>query len=671
VLFKIHDIDTLWFAPKTAQMMDTGIFTSKALAAGKILTHKSGATNISDITIETVNSNAQQLYSTTNKVVHKLLLNGTKEVPLTDGFYESNFVDFVEQYNIIYFPTVLTYLINNVGNNTNTSMNNDSIDDYYCSVSITHRFQKNGACVMFESYDINKEINVGYFGMTQSIAFNTANHYMYVPNTIYDDITLHEPSTSIYLTPDKWRNPNLPPTSYFQLYDANATYTMNTGFCPDYGTARPEIRVEQLSDAAFFYSSFKMYQKLISGGKLYPGDRVEAVVYRILSPKYDEDFTNVSWYWVNDDIYLQVNAHKPIKKILPLPSYMIGKMVTIVESNNTTVGNIVTTDGLSINMTGTSNYAILKLSNNKEDSSGTDGADGREIELQTSDTHIQWRYVGDTLWTNLVALADLKGEPGELIGQVQADWAETDSEELSYIKNKPTDIIFEVASLTSLTEEEKTTISAQVAAILNAGGYDIDTSKYDDLILHFVDGYNDIHYHYSSFFVEDGETVSILFESENDNETIKLTVNFVGDDSATTIETLTGFSGDYNDLINKPTPRPTIELEVASLTTLTQAEKLAIRNKLSALIVDNKIDGTKFDDIVLVTTNDLIRLHYSSIDYYVANPQITVIFETQSTKYILNVPVEEYGYSTLTSTSTYTKAEIDAMFASLLEQLQN
>ncbi len=117
---------------------------------------------------------------------------------------------------------------------------------------------------------------------------------------------------------------------------------------------------------------------------------------------------------------------------------------------------------------------------------------------------------------------------------------------------------------------------------------------------------------------------------------------------------------------NLPTLRPTVELEVASLTTLTEAEKLAIKNTLSSLIVDDKIDGTKFDDIVLVTTNDLIRLHYSSIDYYVANPQITVIFETQSAKYILNVPVEEYGYSTLTSTSTYTKTEIDAMFDNLL-----
>jgi hypothetical protein len=40
------------------------------------------------------------------------------------------------------------------------------------------------------------------------------------------------------------------------------------------------------------------------------------------------------------------------------------------------------------------------------------GTNGKEIELQKSTTHIQWRYVGDTDWNNLVALTDLKGSDG-------------------------------------------------------------------------------------------------------------------------------------------------------------------------------------------------------------------------------------------------------------------
>ena len=45
--------------------------------------------------------------------------------------------------------------------------------------------------------------------------------------------------------------------------------------------------------------------------------------------------------------------------------------------------------------------------------SGTPGKDGREIELQNNGTAIQWRYVGDSGWTDLVQLSALKGDKGD------------------------------------------------------------------------------------------------------------------------------------------------------------------------------------------------------------------------------------------------------------------
>lgn len=44
--------------------------------------------------------------------------------------------------------------------------------------------------------------------------------------------------------------------------------------------------------------------------------------------------------------------------------------------------------------------------------SGTQGKDGREIELQKSSTAIQWRYVGDESWTDLVQLSEITGPAG-------------------------------------------------------------------------------------------------------------------------------------------------------------------------------------------------------------------------------------------------------------------
>lgn len=43
---------------------------------------------------------------------------------------------------------------------------------------------------------------------------------------------------------------------------------------------------------------------------------------------------------------------------------------------------------------------------------GTDGSDGREVQFNKSATHIQWRYVGDATWIDLVALADITGDDG-------------------------------------------------------------------------------------------------------------------------------------------------------------------------------------------------------------------------------------------------------------------
>ncbi len=49
----------------------------------------------------------------------------------------------------------------------------------------------------------------------------------------------------------------------------------------------------------------------------------------------------------------------------------------------------------------------------KDGSDGQDGTDGREIELQKGTTHIEWRYVNEATWTELVALVDLKGDKGD------------------------------------------------------------------------------------------------------------------------------------------------------------------------------------------------------------------------------------------------------------------
>lgn len=71
---------------------------------------------------------------------------------------------------------------------------------------------------------------------------------------------------------------------------------------------------------------------------------------------------------------------------------------------------------LGIRQEGQSDYVYVDLQGPQglpgTGGSGGTGVDGREIELQKGNTHIQWRYVGESSWRNLIAIEDLKGEQG-------------------------------------------------------------------------------------------------------------------------------------------------------------------------------------------------------------------------------------------------------------------
>lgn len=54
-----------------------------------------------------------------------------------------------------------------------------------------------------------------------------------------------------------------------------------------------------------------------------------------------------------------------------------------------------------------------KLNSGGSGGTGVDGEDGREVELQKSETHVQWRYVGDIAWIDLIPLSELKGDTGD------------------------------------------------------------------------------------------------------------------------------------------------------------------------------------------------------------------------------------------------------------------
>jgi hypothetical protein len=85
--------------------------------------------------------------------------------------------------------------MNNVGKNTIDSQHSDEIMDSYMTMYINYQFNKNGSISTYSSFYLNKSTKIGYIGLVQSSAISSTP-YTYVPDTIYDILTLNDGTTA-------------------------------------------------------------------------------------------------------------------------------------------------------------------------------------------------------------------------------------------------------------------------------------------------------------------------------------------------------------------------------------------------------------------------------------------------------------------------------------------
>ena len=86
-------------------------------------------------------------------------------------------------------------------------------------------------------------------------------------------------------------------------------------------------------------------------------------------------------------------------------------------ANTLSIGTVTTGaagSAASATITGTPPSQTLSLTIPRGDvgATGATGDNGRDIELQATATHLQWRNVGDTAWINLVPLTAITGPTG-------------------------------------------------------------------------------------------------------------------------------------------------------------------------------------------------------------------------------------------------------------------
>lgn len=61
---------------------------------------------------------------------------------------------------------------------------------------------------------------------------------------------------------------------------------------------------------------------------------------------------------------------------------------------------------------GAENYSRIRSTIKPPVAAGIPGVDGREVELSTDGGYIVWRYVGETVWNNLLSIASITGDAG-------------------------------------------------------------------------------------------------------------------------------------------------------------------------------------------------------------------------------------------------------------------
>ena len=331
VLVRIYDANNLDMVMFNDTNMSTGVM-GYGNPVGT-MTHTSGATNISDIVIES--NNNTQLRRGINHYNINLYVDDKQRDLNTNGVILGNRVDLRTEYDVIYVPAMLNYLIDNVGNNTNESLYSEEINDSYLTMYIDYQFNMNGSVSTYSSFYINKNITLGYFGLVQSGAISDTS-YMYIPNTSYNTPIL-QGSMTYKFTPDTWISSSEAPYRYYQFEDSSITKGIAMIYDRSIGMGDNTKRLSQLSSAGQFYNTQKMYPALINGGSLTAGTFIDGMAARVPLYKYDPDVTSVGWYWSNEDIHLMIDTHNTVNKDIVLPDYMNKMRIEILDKTDSVI----------------------------------------------------------------------------------------------------------------------------------------------------------------------------------------------------------------------------------------------------------------------------------------------------------------------------------------------
>lgn len=329
VLTTIYNENTLGLVYFSDSIMKTGVMTYGNPSVGTTLICQSNATNTNNIVIESREAN--QLFPCFNHYTIKFFVDGIEKDLNEQTILEGDRFEVVTQYDVMYVPAMLEYLMENIGN---VDINFEEVEQSYMTMYITYQFNKNGSISTYSSFYMPMDINVGYIGLTQSYRVSETP-YTYVPDTtVYQIPVLHKLNADAEFLKNTWVSQEKVPYRYYQFADD----TFGKGVVQTYdrtiGWGKNDIRLNHISHAGRFSAAAKMYTAFISGCNIPAGTYFDGMAARIPLYKYDPDLTSVCWYWCSDDIILMIDTHNSVNKDIVLPDYMNNMRIEVLDKTD-------------------------------------------------------------------------------------------------------------------------------------------------------------------------------------------------------------------------------------------------------------------------------------------------------------------------------------------------
>lgn len=315
--------------------MGNGKFTYGNPSVGSTLIHQNGATNTNDMVIE--ERTTTQLWPCFNHYTIKFYVDGIEKDLNEVTIHEGDRFEVITQYDVIYIPAMLEYIMNNVG--SVEILNPEEINECYMTMYITYQFNKNGSISTYSSFYMPMTLKIDYIGLVQSARVSDTP-YTYIPDTTtYKTPVLHDCVTTITFPQSIWTSTDKAPYRYYQFADN----TFGKGFIQVYdrtiGWGKNDIRLQHLGTAGRYSGAAKMYTAFISGGYVDEGTYFDGMAARVPLYKYDPDVTSVGWYWSNEDIHLMIDTHNTVNKDIVLPDYMNNMRIEILDKTDSVTCN--------------------------------------------------------------------------------------------------------------------------------------------------------------------------------------------------------------------------------------------------------------------------------------------------------------------------------------------